>query len=323
VTIGASTFLNFGARGGISQDGSFNFNWSTNGVANAFHLQSATGNVGIGVTNPLYTLHAKAAAGSTTGLRLESSGGTTNFDILASEGDGNAYLYQRSNYGILIGTNNSLRMTITSGGNVGINKATPDSNSRLDVNGQAFVAHLAIYNDNGIPSLGTSPMLYSPASGTLAISTATVERVRINSVGQVGIGTPTPGTYSKLTVTGSINFNNNTDGAISSNEYGQAYSRRTSAVVGGGSATSVKSGLGPEASIMVVCGRSSTGARFADLVLVIGQAGVTPLVVGSRALGSAPTRTYTNGGENLILQLTGSAETFTVFVTGIGGNELT
>lgn len=201
VTIAASTFLNWGVRGGISQDGSFNFNWSTNGVANAFHLQSATGNVGIGTTNPIYTLHAKAASGSTTGLRLESSGGTTNFDILSSEGDGNAYLYQRSNYGILIGTNNTLRMTITAGGNVGIGTGSPDANSRLDVNGQTFVGHLAIYNNNGTPSLGTSPMLYSPASGTIAISTNVAERMRITSGGNVLIGTTT-NSSGKLQVLG-------------------------------------------------------------------------------------------------------------------------
>ena len=224
---------------------------------------------------------------------------------------------------MVFAVNTGERMRITSVGTVGINKSSPDANSKLDVNGQAFVAHLAIYNDNGTPSLGTSPMLYSPASATLAISTGTVERMRINSVGQVGIGTPTPSVYNKLTVTGSIGFNNNTDVAIASNEYGQAYSRRTSAVVGGGSATSIKSGLGPEASTMVVCGRSPTGARFADLVLVIGQGTTAPLVIGSRQVGAAPSRTYTNGGENLVLQLTGSSETFVVFVTGIGGNELT
>jgi hypothetical protein len=80
------------------------------------------------------------------------------------------------------------RMRITSGGNIGINKSNPDVNSILDVNGQTFVAHLAIYNNNGTPSLGTSPILYSPASGTLAISTNTAERMRINSSGNVGIG---------------------------------------------------------------------------------------------------------------------------------------
>lgn len=75
------------------------------------------------------------------------------------------------------------RMRITSGGNVGINNSSPDSNSRLDVNGQAFVARLAVYNDNGTPSLGTSPTLYSPASATLGISMGTAERIRISTSG--------------------------------------------------------------------------------------------------------------------------------------------
>jgi hypothetical protein len=46
-------------------------------------------------------------------------------------------------------------------------------------------------------------------------------------------------------------------------------------------------------------------------------------VIGSRAYGSPASRTYTNGGENLLLELTGSSEIYTVFITGIGGNELT
>jgi hypothetical protein len=75
------------------------------------------------------------------------------------------------------------RMRITSGGSVGINNSSPDTNSRLDVNGQAFVARLAVYNDNGTPSLGTSPTLYSPASATLGISMGTAERVRISTNG--------------------------------------------------------------------------------------------------------------------------------------------
>jgi hypothetical protein len=82
----------------------------------------------------------------------------------------------------------SERMRITCGGNVGIGKSVPDANSLLDVNGQAFVARLALYNDNGTPSLGTSPMMYSPASATFALSTGTVERMRITNCGNVLIG---------------------------------------------------------------------------------------------------------------------------------------
>jgi hypothetical protein len=110
---------------GTSAQGNGLFYPTTNTIAIAtndterMRITSA-GLVGIGTSSPVQTLHIKAPSGSTTGLRLESSGGTTNFDILSSEGDGNVYLYQRSNYSILIGTNNTERMRITSGGNVGI-----------------------------------------------------------------------------------------------------------------------------------------------------------------------------------------------------------
>ena len=103
-----------------------------------------TGNVGIGTSSPSQTLHIKAPSGSTTGLRLESSGGTTNFDILSSEGDGNVYLYQRSNYGILIGTNNTERMRITSGGILLVGGITSTS------------AYLDGYISVSVPS-GTAP----------------------------------------------------------------------------------------------------------------------------------------------------------------------
>jgi hypothetical protein len=46
--------------------------------------------------------------------------------------------------------------------------------------------------------------LYSPASSTIALSTNGVERLRVNSAGNVGIGTSTPGTGTMLSVEGQI-----------------------------------------------------------------------------------------------------------------------
>jgi hypothetical protein len=115
---------------------------------------TAGGLVGIGTNNPSYILHAKAASGSTTGLRLESSGGTTNFDILSSEGDGNVYLYQRSNYGILIGTNNSLRMTITAGGFVGIG-TTPSYLLHIPQDNNLFLSNLFLTGTANNPRLSS------------------------------------------------------------------------------------------------------------------------------------------------------------------------
>ena len=145
-------------------------------------------------------------------------------------------------------------------------------------------------------------------------------RMTVTSAGKVGIGTTTPGTYSKLSVAGGISFNNNTDSAVASGEYGNAFSK-TSSVTAGGSTVAIKPSLGPESSLMLVSGRSPTGNRFSDLILVIGQGNTAPTVVASRTYLSPSTRTYTNGGESLILQLTGGSEVYTVFVTGIGGTE--
>jgi hypothetical protein len=146
------------------------------------------GNVGIGITSPqarldvLSTLNVQATGNSDV-PHINFSNNGRSFDwgriggLLQGDGDGALYFQTKLGGGL------TEKMRITSGGNVGINKPIPDTNSLLDVNGQAFVARLALYNDNGTPSLGTSPMLYSPASATLAISTGTTERMRITSGG--------------------------------------------------------------------------------------------------------------------------------------------
>jgi hypothetical protein len=52
---------------------------------------------------------------------------------------------------------------------------------------------------------GTAPVagFYLPTTNNLAFTTASTERMRINNNGDVGIGTASPSTYSKLTVFGS------------------------------------------------------------------------------------------------------------------------
>ena len=127
---GSTAYLGFGASlttGAASTDfiirseNALAFN--TNGNNERMRITSG-GDVAIGVTSASYKLHIKAASGSTTGIRLESSGGTSNFDLLSSEGDGNAYLYLRSNYNMIFGTNNTERMRITSGGQIYLSRTT-------------------------------------------------------------------------------------------------------------------------------------------------------------------------------------------------------
>jgi hypothetical protein len=158
---------------------------------------TATGNVGIGTSSPVQTLHLKAASGSTTGLRLESSGGTTNFDILSSEGDGNVYLYQRSNYGILFGTNNTERMRLTAGGRLAIGRTTPGTS--LSVAGQSEVWQLALSYDTG-----EGGVIGSPSANVIAFGNwAGTERMRISSSGELLIGTTSsPSAYGLVAIRG-------------------------------------------------------------------------------------------------------------------------
>jgi hypothetical protein len=78
-------------------------------------------------------------------------------------------------------------MTLDAAGRLGIGTTAPATT--LEVNGTSYVTDLLIRNNAGTPSLGTSPWLYSPASGALAIATNASERVRIDSSGRLLVGT--------------------------------------------------------------------------------------------------------------------------------------
>ena len=96
-------------------------------------------------------------------------------------------------------TNNTDRLWITSGGNVGIGITNPST--LLEVAGVIRGASLNVYGSTDPAS--TSPYLYSPSTGALGIGANGSERMRITSAGSVGIGTSTP-TQGKLVVSGSV-----------------------------------------------------------------------------------------------------------------------
>jgi hypothetical protein len=108
-----------------------------------------------------------------------------------------------------IGT--SEKMTITSGGNVGIGTTSPDTNlqaiggisARTNTTGDAFYR---LYLDSNIVGhwyadrAGSKVNIGSVTSIPLVLETAGTERMRITSGGNVGIGTTSPST--RLQVTG-------------------------------------------------------------------------------------------------------------------------
>ena len=134
VKIAESTALNFGGRGAITQDGSYNFTWSTNGVANGFYLESATGNVGIGTGSTIYAdLEIKRASEVTVALHNSSSitsGNRGNISFYNSSVSTVALIKAVADtdtvgtalefYTRPVGGSLTNSLTISSGGNVGI-----------------------------------------------------------------------------------------------------------------------------------------------------------------------------------------------------------
>lgn len=88
---------------------------------------------------------------------------------------------------------------VYSGSNVGIGTTSPGF--KLEVAGSTKVQYLQIQDNGYGGGLPTTPEIYSPASATLAISAGGSERLRIDSSGNVGIGTSSPAT--KLALAGS------------------------------------------------------------------------------------------------------------------------
>jgi len=183
-----------------------------NGSNNSYF---SNGNVGIGTTAPTAPLHIKGGATSEV-LKIEANANPyirwvengTNVGFLQFDGV-NAYLSNMSNGSLLFRTNNTDKMTITSGGNVGIGttnpntslhidaSATPTNNVPLKIESAAATSFMHFRDANTtadfkvrLGSSGDNLLMYAGGS----------ERMRISSSGNVGIGTTSPG--KKLDVNG-------------------------------------------------------------------------------------------------------------------------
>ena len=208
-------------------------------------------NVGIGTSSPSYTLDVRATTGSivatsNTGtnyakLQCNNTGGSYQFGIDNSVGTnfGSGTAYARviwndsSTAPTILYTNSTERMRIDSSGSVGI--GTTDYGS--------FNRGLSIYAAGGVYSgiqltnsttgnvntagtliytAGNDFLINNKQSGDITFYTANTERMRIDSSGNVGIGTTTPST--KLTVFSATNagiaVNNGTVNTIIYNSTG-------------------------------------------------------------------------------------------------------
>ena len=142
-------------------------------------------------------------------VRISGNGttlGTTSFDLI--QNSSGAYVYHRANLPLIFGTNSTERMRIDSSGNVGIGTSSPSY--KLDVFGSSAVSMVRT-NDTTSPTLGLFVNSGSNGVGIISVDNGghmtfdtgatgagQTERMRIDSSGNVGIGTSSPDTQLTL-----------------------------------------------------------------------------------------------------------------------------
>jgi hypothetical protein len=190
---------------------------TTAGSPTSGGLQNGQGtlltSVGIGTDSPMVALNVHDSTNARIALTNSSTGQTfpDGFELLATGLD--AYLQNRSNGNMIFTTNNAERMRIDSSGNVGIGATTTTDALEIKRTGATSVSIALNQTGTG----GRNYVLLSSGTGygtagnlVFYDGTASAERMRINSSGNVGIGTTSPA--SKLQVAGTIDVNTASSG---------------------------------------------------------------------------------------------------------------
>ena len=133
--------------------------------------------------------------------------------ILSFQNTTGAVIQTNGSTSIVIATSSTERMRIDSSGNVGIGMTS--AGARLQVNGSSTISGQAnvsaqigpnVTSDLLLGSItGNTPFVASQGAAPLTFNTNAVERMRIDSTGNVGIGTNNPG--AKVDIYGSAQTN--------------------------------------------------------------------------------------------------------------------
>ena len=177
------------------------------GTSDGIYLKT-TGDVGIGTASPQNNLHVNTSGTST---RIQLTNSTTG----QGSGDGTAFfqhgstffINNRENDDIYFATNNNERVRIDSSGNVGIGTDSPSSYGGAVKLALSSTGNTAFSIASGTSSAGTlffadgesgdatyrGSVKYAHSDDSMQFSTAANERMRIDSSGNVGVGTSSPG----------------------------------------------------------------------------------------------------------------------------------
>jgi hypothetical protein len=313
-SIGAST-ASTGAFTTLAYTGTLTGGTGVINIGSGQLYKDASGNVGIGTSSPADTGgYGRAVdASGTNGAAFYARKGTSTTDVTAfGHFNSDTFIENRAAGTIQFQVNSSERMRIDSAGNVGIGTSSPAA--KLDVSGAGIVRGFLTATDaikfggNTSAPTSTDSFIYRPADNALGFGTASTESMRIDSAGNVGIGTSSPVSaldvvntatikraasgnnldlnfYNAATATQGVIAKIRCDGDGVSNEWG-ALSFWTGQLAGGGATERVRI----DSSGNLLVGTTNTAQNAgAGIKLNISTASAEINVVGSATTNGAGT----------------------------------